>query len=83
MIPVADLQAAPFAVKGLFACHQPLHVSAMMGALRPFLSAKLAGRLALFGADTAGMLRAAGLDPLYVPSDFGGTNEAFDFAWCP
>jgi hypothetical protein len=68
-------------LKGIYGCHQPLHVNMLMGALKPFLIPKLRSRVGLFGGDTGAMLAAAGLDPLYVPSDFGGTNDAFDFAW--
>jgi len=75
------LKVSPMRLRGIYAIHQPWYVGMMLSMVKPFMSDKLRRRIALFGADTRGMLAAAGLKPEQVPPEYGGTLQGFDAAW--
>jgi len=75
------LKVSPMRLRGIYAIRQPWYVGVMLAMVKPFMSAKLRERVALFGADTSGMLAAAGLTPEQLPPEYGGTLQGFDTAW--
>ena len=75
------LKVSPLRLRAIYAVHQPWYVGMMLLMVKPFMSTKLRERVALFGADTKGMLATAGLKPEQVPPEYGGTLQGFDAAW--
>jgi len=80
---VVASKASPLSLKGLYGLHPPYHAAALVAILKPFLSAKLRSRTALFESDAAAAATAAGLasGAAALPVAYGGTQEGFDPAW--